>query len=225
MNHSTPSFPTASASTFPFVNQNMANQTKDRYCAFEASNRLYDFDPRSLGVREAARQRWEELKPLIQRVYIEEDRPYPYLANLLLTQHGFETTYDCKFAPYNIWGSDTNGCVRKRQFSRKIAEWGFRKNVSSSERRGILQSLPDCNVPSSLYPGDPRLKPEKLRSWRKRYRDDVDEQPCHFLQPQSSALGEFSLSSATRAFSDNSCEIRYEGDFPNFRPTNEFRGP
>lgn len=168
MNHSTPSFPTASASTFPFVNQNIANQTKDRHCAFEASNRLYDFDPRSLGVREAARQRWEELKPLIQRVYIEEDRPYPYLANLLLTQHGFETTYGCKFTPYNIWGSDTNGCVRKRQFSRKIAEWGFRKNVSSSERRGILQSLPDCNVPSSLYPGDPRLKPEKLRSWRKR---------------------------------------------------------
>jgi hypothetical protein len=77
----------------------MANQAKDRHCAFEASNKLYDFDPRTLGVREAARQRWEELKPLIQRIYIEEDRPYPYLANLLLTQHGFETTYDCKITP------------------------------------------------------------------------------------------------------------------------------
>ena len=55
-----------------------------------------DIDARTVGVREAARQRWEELKPIIQRVYIEEDRPYPYLAQLLQTQHGFETTYACK---------------------------------------------------------------------------------------------------------------------------------
>lgn len=63
------------------------------------SYKFCDIDARTVGVREAARQRWEELKPIIQRVYIEEDRPYPYLAQLLRDQHGFETTYACGITP------------------------------------------------------------------------------------------------------------------------------
>jgi hypothetical protein len=84
----------AAPRTFLFIAENIASQENDRHSASITSNKSCDFDQRILRVREAARQRWEELKPIIQRVYIEEDRPYPYLAHLLRTQHKFETTYD-----------------------------------------------------------------------------------------------------------------------------------
>ena len=98
MDHSTALTPAASQRTFLFVAQNTASQENDRHSASTTSDKPCDFDLKTLGVREAARQRWEELKPIIQRVYIEEDRPYPYLAHLLRTQHRFETTYD--YPPY-----------------------------------------------------------------------------------------------------------------------------
>ena len=44
------------------------------------------------GIREMTRQQWESLKPLIQRVYIEENKPFPYLVNILRDEHGFEPT-------------------------------------------------------------------------------------------------------------------------------------
>ncbi|KAE9376184.1 TPR-like protein [Stipitochalara longipes BDJ] len=168
MNHPPTSLPAALPRTFLFVGQNLANHGLERSSASQTIEELCEVDPRTLGVREATRLRWEELKPLIQRVYIDEDRPYPYLATLLRTEHRFETT--------------------KRQFSRKIQEWGFRKNVSGSERREILQSLPEHDITSTLYAKDPRLKPEKLKSWRKRYRDDVDDLSCRCANPQPSSL-------------------------------------
>jgi len=42
------------------------------------------------GIREMTRQQWETLKPLIQRVYIEENKPFPYLARILREEHNFE---------------------------------------------------------------------------------------------------------------------------------------
>ena len=44
------------------------------------------------GIRELNRQQWEDLKPLIQRIYIEENRPFPVLANVLRDEYGFEPT-------------------------------------------------------------------------------------------------------------------------------------
>lgn len=46
------------------------------------------------GKREMSRQQWEEMKPLIQRIYIDENKPFPYLAHILVTEYGFEPTYD-----------------------------------------------------------------------------------------------------------------------------------
>ncbi|PMD45824.1 TPR-like protein [Hyaloscypha variabilis F] len=159
MNRPPTSLSAVSPGTFLFLDQNHIIGGLDDPNVARTIDTRSEVDQRTLGSREATRLRWEELKPLIQRVYIDEDKPYPYLANLLRTEHRFETT--------------------KRQFSRKIVEWGFRKNVSGSERRVILQSLPDQDIPAILYAKDPRLKPEKVRSWRKRYRDDVDDESLH----------------------------------------------
>lgn len=44
------------------------------------------------GIREETRRQWESLKPLIQRIYIDENKPFPYLAKILREEHGFEPT-------------------------------------------------------------------------------------------------------------------------------------
>lgn len=48
---------------------------------------------RSRGKRSISEQEWEDVKPLIQRVYLDENKPFPYLAYILRTEHGFEPTY------------------------------------------------------------------------------------------------------------------------------------
>jgi hypothetical protein len=44
------------------------------------------------GIRAMSRQQWEELKPLIEQTYIQENKPFPYLAEVLRRDHGFEPT-------------------------------------------------------------------------------------------------------------------------------------
>ena len=44
------------------------------------------------GVREMTRQQWEKLKPLIKRIYIDENKPSPYLAKILRDEYSFEPT-------------------------------------------------------------------------------------------------------------------------------------
>jgi hypothetical protein len=44
------------------------------------------------GKHEMSRQQWEDMKPLIQRIYIDENKPFPYLAHILRTEHGFIPT-------------------------------------------------------------------------------------------------------------------------------------
>jgi hypothetical protein len=41
---------------------------------------------------QSLREKWESLKPLIQRVYMEENKPFPYLAGILRDEHGFQPT-------------------------------------------------------------------------------------------------------------------------------------
>jgi hypothetical protein len=45
------------------------------------------------GKRSISRQEWEDVKALIQRVYLDENKPFPYIAHILRTEHGFEPTY------------------------------------------------------------------------------------------------------------------------------------
>ena len=79
--------PTALPGTFAFV--------EERPPAAQHSHHVATFreaPSAQLGIREMTRQQWESLKPLIQRVYIEENKPFPYLANILRDEYGFEPT-------------------------------------------------------------------------------------------------------------------------------------
>jgi len=44
------------------------------------------------GARETTRKKWESLKPLIEQLYILENRPFSYLASILRQEHGFKPT-------------------------------------------------------------------------------------------------------------------------------------
>ncbi|PMD30601.1 hypothetical protein L207DRAFT_641537 [Hyaloscypha variabilis F] len=105
------------------------------------------------GTQAMTKQQWDNLKPLIEQIYIEENRPFPYLAEVLRKDHGFEP--------------------KKRQFARKIDEWGFRKNISRGERRMILQRVLTHPSEEADDFRDRRLKARKLNNWRKRYRDEL----------------------------------------------------
>ncbi|PMD15309.1 TPR-like protein [Hyaloscypha hepaticicola] len=107
------------------------------------------------GIREEIRRQWESLKPLIQRIYIGENKPFPYLAKILHEEHGFEPT--------------------KRQFSGQVKKWGFRKNVSRSERRTMLQNLPETSGNPATGLQDRRVGQGKLKNWQRRYREGGTE--------------------------------------------------
>jgi tetratricopeptide (TPR) repeat protein len=73
-------------------------------------------------------------------------------------------------------------------FDRKIAKWGFRKNISRGERRDLLLKLPGNGngpAPESI---DRRLKPGKLKNWQRRYNEEELGVPLALVQqgePQS----------------------------------------
>ena len=62
-------------------------------------------------------------------------------------------------------------CDRKKQFLRRISEWGFEKNVKKDERRAILESLDEVanegEFEAMMLRGR-RLDKAKLERWRKR---------------------------------------------------------
>jgi len=64
-------------------------------------------------------------------------------------------------------------------------EWGFKKNVSRSERLKILEAMPRGMHEPALDLKDRRLKPGKLKNWRRRYRDEVKEAPLGLSQGNS----------------------------------------
>jgi hypothetical protein len=61
-------------------------------------------------------------------------------------------------------------CDRKKQFLRRISEWGFEKNVKKDERRAILENLGEVanegEFEAIMLRGR-RLDKAKLDRWRK----------------------------------------------------------
>jgi len=94
---------------------------------------------------------WVALKPVIQRSYIEEGQTFTKVAEYLDQHHGFKPT--------------------KKQFLRRIKEWGFEKNVKRDERRAILKSIGDDVKEGDFEErklGGRRLDKAKIERWKKR---------------------------------------------------------
>lgn len=82
----TPVRTSSSIGQVPFEQASLAEQSAQHPFIFQ------DASFREPGIRDMTRQQWENLKPLIQEVYIEKNKPFPYLAKILRDKHGFEPT-------------------------------------------------------------------------------------------------------------------------------------
>ncbi len=67
-------------------------------------------------------------------------------------------------------------------FDRKIAKWGFRKNISRGERRDLLLKLPGNGIASAPESIDRRLKAGKLKNWQRRYNEEELGVPLALVQ-------------------------------------------
>jgi hypothetical protein len=70
--------------------------------------------------------------------------------------------------------SRANARCRKKQFLRRISEWGLQKNTKRDERRTILESLDDAVGEVEFEPTTlrgRRLDKAKIARWRKREED------------------------------------------------------
>jgi hypothetical protein len=114
------------------------------------------------------------MKPLIQRAYMRENKTFRQLKNILRVEYGVEPTYGslshCLVVNIGLHEGVLT-VISGHQFSRKVNEWGFKKNVSSSERRVILQNLPNRPHPP-LETQNSCINSGKLQNWRKRYRKE-----------------------------------------------------
>jgi hypothetical protein len=92
--------------------------------------------------------------------------------------------------------SITNEKLRKRQFSRQIENWGFRKNISRAERHKILKCVARNAREGIPELRDRRLKVGKLKNWRRRYREELSAESMILTQDPDEKSGSVAFSKA-----------------------------
>ncbi|KAH8597216.1 Clr5 domain-containing protein [Bisporella sp. PMI_857] len=96
--------------------------------------------------RQITAEEWIALRPIIVRLYIDEGRTYEQVATILKSRYSFYPT--------------------KRQFHRKVLDWGLKKNTTTAERKRILEALSTQAISEQGRVGTVSLNPEKVLRWR-----------------------------------------------------------
>ncbi|KAF7941610.1 uncharacterized protein EAE97_006447 [Botrytis byssoidea] len=111
------------------------------------------------GHKVLSREEWLKLKPIILQLYIDENQTYSTVASELARRFDFYPT--------------------KRQFTRKIEEWGLKKNFRKAERKLLLQNNMSSGTAQFII-GDKRVSDTKrIQRLKKRY---AHENPCSQVQ-------------------------------------------
>ncbi|KAK0108066.1 hypothetical protein ONS95_002888 [Cadophora gregata] len=103
--------------------------------------------PAGLKWKEVTKEQWPELKPFIRRLYLDEN-----MTRQAVTKHIAEV--------YNFR-------LTKRQFNRKISEWGFEKNTKKAERLSVLESVKRKQAFETTTIRGRMLDKSKLERWSK----------------------------------------------------------
>ncbi|KAH6713412.1 hypothetical protein BKA61DRAFT_675655 [Leptodontidium sp. MPI-SDFR-AT-0119] len=99
--------------------------------------------------KELLKEQWEDLKPLIRRLYLDDNMTREAVTKYIVQEYNFEPT--------------------KRQFLRKISEWGFEKNVKKAERKAILLNTATSHgVFETRTIHGRKLDKAKIERWSKR---------------------------------------------------------
>ncbi|KAF7918595.1 hypothetical protein EAE99_008789 [Botrytis elliptica] len=88
---------------------------------------------------------WPTLKPIIHRLYIIDNLKFPKVKEALKSEFGYKIT--------------------KRQFTRKVESWGFKKNFRKDERDEIVKS---GRIPQRLI-HDSRINQKRIERLQKRH--------------------------------------------------------
>ncbi|KAE8452714.1 hypothetical protein EG329_013973 [Mollisiaceae sp. DMI_Dod_QoI] len=106
-----------------------------------------------------SKQQWSALKPIIKQLYVNEGQTFRKVAEYLCAHHDFSPT--------------------KKQFTQRISEWGFEKNVKQRERRAILEAFTaETNTgdfETRMFRGR-KLDEAKIKRWKKK--EDIGCRPC-----------------------------------------------
>ncbi len=121
------------------------------------------------------KEQWDARKEDIRRLYNVNNLPFKTVLDILRSKHDFFPTYVLPVLYHSI--SYIVNCTymetdRKRQFFRKITEWGFEKNIKKDEARAILRGLTCRKNLENDGPVEVRgrdVGPAKLRRWKRRY--------------------------------------------------------
>lgn len=108
-----------------------------------------DSQPSSASAPKISKQAWEDLRPLIRRLYIDENRRFKYIANVIREEIGKLPT--------------------KRQFDGKIAKWGMKKNATLEQRRLVMHTLGSAAEKVPELNGM-RVSRSKLLRWEKEMK-------------------------------------------------------
>jgi hypothetical protein len=142
-----------------------------------------------LGARQMySKEQWEAQKPVIWRLYNEENKPFKRVIEILRKEYNFVPTYvfpvsRCLFFFFFlafslffkfILGLDlliwvySNSCYRRRQFYRKISEWGYEKNIKESEMRAIAENFEIGETGGPIDVKGRQIDTAKIQRWQKR---------------------------------------------------------
>jgi hypothetical protein len=91
-----------------------------------------------------SKDQWEELKPIIDRLYMKENRTFRQISGILGESYGFAPT--------------------KTQFNIRLKQWGFKKNASRQNRLEFL------NNPDKLGTIERAVKPTTRKRWEKEFQ-------------------------------------------------------
>jgi hypothetical protein len=119
-----------------------------------------------------SKEDWEELRPLIHRLYIDENRKFKDIAAIIKEEHGFLLT--C------VMLSDTCAFSNevefsKRQFDGRVAKWNIKKNATQSQRRTIIQNIGGLTDRYSVELNGRKVSRSKLIRWEKELKRGSQE--------------------------------------------------
>jgi hypothetical protein len=119
-----------------------------------------------------SKEQWDAQKQFIWRLYNQENKPFKRVMEILRTEHNFVPTYILLFLlchDHNLYvWIYSDGCYRRRQFYRKINEWGFEKNIKEIEMRAIAENLENGGSGGPVELKGRQIDTAKIQRWQKR---------------------------------------------------------
>ncbi|KAI0097227.1 hypothetical protein GGR51DRAFT_566773 [Nemania sp. FL0031] len=103
-----------------------------------------------VGARQLSDAEWGDLKDLLHRLYIQENRTLEKITKILLEQHGLVLT--------------------QKQLTKRFSEWKFKKNVKHAETQDFLRRADPTSGQTELTVEGVRITAAKRERWGKRAR-------------------------------------------------------